>query len=182
MVMVLASDATVSDDGAVVGDPTEAALVVLAAKVGVDAELTRRAHPRLAEVPFDSAYKYMATFHERPDSPDKEIVELVKGAPDVVLDLSAQAIWHGSEVDITAAKNDLLAANRELSEQGLRVLALAIRRISADHAHKAPAPFSSHPGTDRTRGTDSSNPALSSGESRENRDSALRRIHVEIAG
>ena len=47
----------------VVGDPTEAALVVLAAKLGVDAEETRRAYPRLAEVPFDSDYKFMATFH-----------------------------------------------------------------------------------------------------------------------
>ena len=61
--LALDSDATVGDDGAVVGDPTEAALVVLAAKLGVDAEETRHAYPRLAEVPFDSDYKFMATFH-----------------------------------------------------------------------------------------------------------------------
>ena len=61
--LALDSDATVGDDGSVVGDPTEAALVVLAAKLGVDAEETRRAYPRLAEVPFDSDYKFMATFH-----------------------------------------------------------------------------------------------------------------------
>ena len=61
--LALDSDATVADDGRVVGDPTEAALVVLAAKLGVDAEETRRAYPRLAEVPFDSDYKFMATFH-----------------------------------------------------------------------------------------------------------------------
>ena len=61
--LVLDSDATVGDDGGVVGDPTEAALVVLAAKLGVDAEETRRAYPRIAEVPFDSDYKFMATFH-----------------------------------------------------------------------------------------------------------------------
>ena len=64
--LVLDSDATVGDDGSVVGDPTEAALVVLAAKLGVDAEETRRAYPRLAEVPFDSDYKFMATFHRVP--------------------------------------------------------------------------------------------------------------------
>src|SRR6478736_8159545 len=58
--LVLDSDATVEDDGNVVGDPTEAALVVLSAKLGVDAEETRRAYPRLAEVPFDSEYKFMA--------------------------------------------------------------------------------------------------------------------------
>ena len=64
---MLDSDATVGDDGSVVGDPTEAALVVLAAKLGVDAEETRRAYPRLAEVPFDSDYKFMATFHRVDD-------------------------------------------------------------------------------------------------------------------
>ena len=64
--LVLDSDATVADDGSVVGDPTEAALVVLSAKLGVDAEETRRAYPRIAEVPFDSEYKFMATFHHVP--------------------------------------------------------------------------------------------------------------------
>ena len=67
--LVLDSDATVSDDGSVVGDPTEAALVVLSAKLGVDAEETRRAYPRIAEVPFDSEYKFMATFHHVPGRP-----------------------------------------------------------------------------------------------------------------
>ena len=132
LAFVLASDATVSDDGVVVGDPTEAALVVLAAKVGLDAELTRRQFPRLAEVPFDSAYKYMATFHRRTDATHDDIVELVKGAPDVVLDLSSHAIWHGDEVPVSTARDELLDANRELSEQGLRVLALAIRRFNPD--------------------------------------------------
>ena len=62
MPMALCSDATVTD-GQIVGDPTEAALVVLAAKGGIDVPDTRKAYPRVAEVPFDSAYKYMATFH-----------------------------------------------------------------------------------------------------------------------
>ena len=83
--LALDSDATVSDQGAVVGDPTEAALVVLAAKLGVDAEETRRAYPRLAEVPFDSEYKFMATFHRVPFDGRERVIGLVKGAPDVVL-------------------------------------------------------------------------------------------------
>ena len=64
--MALANDAAVRD-GEIVGDPTEAALVVLAAKGGVDVEETRRAYPRVGEVPFDSEYKLMATFHEMED-------------------------------------------------------------------------------------------------------------------
>ena len=132
MALVLACDATVSDDGAVVGDPTEAALVVLGAKLGVDAEITRAKLPRLAEVPFDSAYKYMATFHRVDGDSGPAIVELVKGAPDVVLDLSTRALWNGAEVDIVGVRDDLMNANRELSEQGLRVLGLAFRRLPAD--------------------------------------------------
>src|SRR5207253_4191512 len=83
--LALDSDATVSDNGAVVGDPTEAALVVLAAKLGVDAQETRRAYPRVAEVPFDSDYKFMATFHRAPIDGVDRIVGLVKGGPDVIL-------------------------------------------------------------------------------------------------
>src|SRR5262249_54470636 len=64
--LTLCSDATVADDESIIGDPTEAALVVLAAKMGVGAEETRAALPRRAEVPFDSEYKFMATFHDRP--------------------------------------------------------------------------------------------------------------------
>ena len=79
--LVLDSDATVADDGAVVGDPTEAALVVLSAKLGVDAEETRRAYPRIAEVPFDSEYKFMATFHRVPDDPDRPGHRAGQGRP-----------------------------------------------------------------------------------------------------
>jgi Ca2+-transporting ATPase len=132
MALVLASDASVSDDGAVVGDPTEAALVVLAAKLGVDADLTRHSMPRLAEVPFDSAYKYMATFHQLDARPGEQVIELVKGAPDVVLDLSTEALWQGSRVELTEVREQLLDVNRELSEQGLRVLGLAFRRFDVD--------------------------------------------------
>ena len=89
--LVLCTDATVGDDGSVIGDPTEAAFVVLAAKMGVGAEETREALPRRAEVPFDSEYKFMATFHDRPDWLAGPVVAqphlvTVKGAPDVVLD------------------------------------------------------------------------------------------------
>ncbi|HET6850129.1 MAG TPA: cation-transporting P-type ATPase [Gaiellales bacterium] len=131
----LCSDATVSDDGAVIGDPTEAALVVLAAKMGVGAEETRAELPRRAEVPFDSAYKYMATFHDRPEWLSGPVVHeshfmTTKGAPDIVIGLCGSALRHGQVVPIEQMKDELLAANTKLSEQGLRVLAFAARGLN----------------------------------------------------
>ncbi|HEU5386859.1 MAG TPA: cation-transporting P-type ATPase [Streptosporangiaceae bacterium] len=132
--LVLCTDATVGDDGSVIGDPTEAAFVVLAAKMGVGAEETREALPRRAEVPFDSAYKFMATFHDRPDWLSGPIVRqphvmCVKGAPDVVLQRCSSALWHGEVVPVETVREEILAANRQLSERGLRVLAFAARDL-----------------------------------------------------
>ncbi|HEY7259946.1 MAG TPA: cation-transporting P-type ATPase [Trebonia sp.] len=132
--LVLCTDATVADDGSVIGDPTEAAFVVLAAKMGVDAEHTRETLPRRAEVPFDSAYKFMATFHDRPDWLSGPIVwqphfMSVKGAPDVVLKRCSHALWHGEIVPVATVRDEILAANRKLSERGLRVLAFAARGL-----------------------------------------------------
>jgi Ca2+-transporting ATPase len=132
--LVLDSDATVGDDGSVIGDPTEAALVVLAAKLGVDAEETRRAYPRLAEVPFDSDYKFMATFHRIEIEGNDYVVELVKGAPDVVIDRCSRAggPFRSSPVPIEQERERIEAANRRMGEQGLRVLAFAARIIAPE--------------------------------------------------
>jgi Ca2+-transporting ATPase len=139
--LTLCSDATVSDDGAVIGDPTEAALVVLAAKIGVDAEESRRAYPRLAEVPFDSAYKFMATFHDVPaPAGGRRQVELVKGGPDVVLDRCTRMLTDDGEGPLDA--DGVLAANREMSEKGLRVLAFAVRDITGQQDAVAADPMS----------------------------------------
>ncbi|MWB98941.1 cation-translocating P-type ATPase [Agromyces seonyuensis] len=128
--LALCSDATVSDDGAVVGDPTEAALVVLAAKMGADAGLTRAKFPRLAEVPFDSAYKFMGTFHEVPEQLEGGTVVFVKGGPDVVLDRCGSAATADGIVALDEARETIVAANDSLSTQGLRVLAFAYRRFA----------------------------------------------------
>jgi P-type Ca2+ transporter type 2C len=134
MGLTLCTDATVADDESVIGDPTEAAFVVLAAKMGVDAVQTREALPRRAEVPFDSEYKFMATFHDRTDSLAGGILQQphfasVKGAPDVVLGRCSLALWHGQQVPIATVRDEILAANRELSGRGLRVLAFAARDL-----------------------------------------------------
>ncbi len=129
--LALCGDATVSDDGDVIGDPTEAALVVLAAKMGVDAATSRQEIPRVAEVPFDSAYKFMATFHRTEFRGQDSLVELVKGAPDVVLQRCTTIMVDDDVVDIAERLDDLLAANRRLAEQGLRVMSFAIRTFDA---------------------------------------------------
>src|ERR671912_622687 len=130
----LCTDATVADDETVIGDPTEAAFVVLAAKLGTDAVQTRATLPRRAEVPFDSEYKFMATLHDRPDWMGPQLLHephfaCVKGAPDVVLQRCSQALWHDELVPIDNVRDQILAANRQLSERGLRVLAFAVRDL-----------------------------------------------------
>ena len=132
--LCLCSDATVSDDGDVVGDPTEAALVVLAAKLGVDAIETRRTYPRIAEVPFDSEVKFMATFHRVEIDGVTRTIELVKGGPDVVLARCSHAGRPGGDrqVPIDEARDAIIEANSRMAEKGLRVLAFAARFIGVE--------------------------------------------------
>ena len=142
--MVLASDAEVAD-GVLIGDPTEGALVVLAAKGGVDPDGTRRAHPRLAVLPFDASYKLMATFHRfageshttdgRTTRDGSEVVRCyVKGAPDQLLARATSVVDASLEVRELSADDARRYEdeNRRLGEEGLRVLATAYRDFSAD--------------------------------------------------
>ncbi|HEY5882549.1 MAG TPA: HAD-IC family P-type ATPase, partial [Nakamurella sp.] len=143
--LCLDSDATVGDRGQVVGDPTEAALVVLAAKLGADAEETRRAYPRLAEVPFDSEYKFMATFHRIPIGGAEQLVVLVKGAPDVVLArcTSSGRLVGADRTPMSQAGPEADAANQRLAAKGLRVLAFGARFLdAADEAAMSSDPMS----------------------------------------
>jgi P-type Ca2+ transporter type 2C len=127
MPMALANDAAVHD-GEIVGDPTEAALVVLAEKGGLDVDETRRTYPRLAEVPFDSEYKFMATFHELDEDGHKVIRCFVKGAPDVLLARSAAIRdLDGAALPADEHRERVTAENDRLAGEGLRVLALASR-------------------------------------------------------
>jgi Ca2+-transporting ATPase len=125
--MALANDAVIRD-GACIGDPTEGALVVLAAKGGIDVEETRRQFPRVAEVPFDAEYKLMATFHEMDDAGRPVVRCFVKGAPDVLLKRSSSYLAaDGSSASIGGVTAQVLAENDRLAGEGLRVLAVARR-------------------------------------------------------
>ena len=127
--MALCADAEVRD-GQMVGDPTEGALVVLAAKGGVDPTLTRERYPRVATLPFDAAYKLMATFHRMTDASGREVIRCyVKGAPDQLL--ARASAGQGPDGQVYPVTDDLkkryLAENDRLGEQGLRVMATAQR-------------------------------------------------------
>ncbi|HTR94561.1 MAG TPA: HAD-IC family P-type ATPase [Trebonia sp.] len=131
--MVLASDAVVRD-GELIGDPTEGALVVLAAKGGIDAVSTRERYPRIAELPFDAAYKLMATFHKMTDASGKQVIRCyVKGAPDQLL---ARAVTlldaDGGPTPVDRRSRERYQAeNQRLGKQGLRVIATARKDFDA---------------------------------------------------
>ena len=132
--LVLACDAVLTATGEMIGDPTEGALVVLGAKAGLDIDATRERYPRVAELPFDTAYKLMATFHHMPDESGREVVRcFIKGAPDQLL---ARASTHldpalASAPADEAFKARYLAENERLAAQGLRVMATARKDFDA---------------------------------------------------
>lgn len=129
--MVLCADA-VLDGEALIGDPTEGALIVLGAKGGLDITATRAAHPRVAEVPFDSDYKFMATFHEMTGTDGTPVVRCyVKGAPDVLIDRATTfRRADGTLLAITEDNRHLaLEANDRIAAAGERVMVVAQRDL-----------------------------------------------------
>ena len=111
---------------AVIGDPTEGALVVMARDIGIDPTALRTAYPRLAERPFDSDRKRMATVHER----DGEVVAAVKGSLDGLLPRCAFVMDEGGPRPIEDQdRAQALAVAEGLSDEALRVLAFATRAL-----------------------------------------------------
>jgi Ca2+-transporting ATPase len=130
--MALCTDAVLRD-GEVVGDPTEGAMVVLAEKGGIDVAALRQERPRLLEIPFDSDYKFMATFHRWTNDDGAEIVRcFVKGAPDVLIDRSDRYLGHDGVLPLDDGARDRFdRANAALAGQGMRVMAVGIEDFPA---------------------------------------------------
>jgi Ca2+-transporting ATPase len=131
--MLLCADAVLDGEN-LIGDPTEGALIVLAAKGGLDIDATRRQYPRVAEVPFDSEYKFMATFHDMTDAQGRPVVRCyVKGAPDVLISKGGSyRAPDGTRVPITDENRRLaLDANDKMANSGERVMVVAEREFDA---------------------------------------------------
>ncbi|MFP5238256.1 MAG: HAD-IC family P-type ATPase, partial [Acidobacteriota bacterium] len=114
----------------VIGDPTEAALLVSAAKGGLDAGQASAALPRLDTLPFESQHQYMATLHAREGAAP---VAFVKGAVEVVLDRASSRVGPDgslSPLDAGAAR----AEAERMAAQGMRVLAMARKTMPAGTA------------------------------------------------
>jgi len=109
------------------GDPTEAALVVAAAKGGLDPALEREQRPRLDAIPFESEHRYMATLHHDHAG---QAFAYVKGAPERVLEMCSRERVEGAERPIDLEYWHALA--NELASQGERVLAAAFRAFPAE--------------------------------------------------
>jgi P-type Ca2+ transporter type 2C len=115
-------------DGQVIGDPTEGALYVLAEKGGVNVQEFRKNNPRIASIPFDSDYKFMATFHEMKGRDGNRVIRsYVKGAPDVILARSSYGLMlDGSSRQLNEdVRKRVLGENERIAADGLRVLAFA---------------------------------------------------------
>ncbi len=120
--MALCSDAKIDEEDTLTGEPTEAALVVWADKLGRKNPALRKQFPRSGEAPFDSNRKMMSTVHPV----ERGYLQYTKGAPDVVIDRCSYYLKDGKPAKMTAEyKAEILAANKAMADRALRVLACA---------------------------------------------------------
>ncbi len=131
--MSLCSDAEFDTDAnTAVGEPTECALVNYAEKLGLGKNKQKALYPRVGEVPFDSMRKMMTTVHKTADG---ALVQFTKGAPDEILKRCTAALVDGKVVAMTEEiREGILAANKKMADQALRVLAAAKKKLDAEPA------------------------------------------------
>ena len=120
--MALSNDAKMGTDGAVIGDPTEAALYYFAKEHGLEKESLEKRFPRVAEIPFDSERKAMTTFHRW----DNGVVSFTKGAVESLIDRTADVL--GSDGTKSVEPDEILEVAERMAADGLRVLCIAMRK------------------------------------------------------
>lgn len=132
--MALCCDAELQEDGTVKGEPTEAALVAYANSLELKKYELEKAFPRIGEAPFDSGRKMMSTIHKS----EHGYIQYTKGAPDVVLSLCTSAYVDGKMVPMTdEIKSAIMDSNKEMADQALRVLCLAMRTYNEQPSNEA---------------------------------------------
>lgn len=132
-VMNFANDTKIAQDGKLIGDPTETALVQYGIEHNYIVDTELKEEPRILELPFDSDRKLMSTIHKLVDG---QYLVATKGAPDQLIARSTNVLENNQTVVLDIAKRDeLLALNTSLAKQALRVLAMAYKII--DHAPSA---------------------------------------------
>jgi Ca2+-transporting ATPase len=117
--MTVSNDATTDERGETAGDPTEVALLRAAMAAGIDAAAERARFPRVDEIPFDSGRRCMSTLHRCPDG---GWLSFTKGATEVIA-AAAAATQH-------AAASGLVAQSDRFARDGMRVLAVGLRRFA----------------------------------------------------
>ncbi|MCI0512713.1 cation-translocating P-type ATPase [candidate division KSB1 bacterium] len=134
----------------IVGDPTEGALLLVAAKAGVTKSTLEKSLPRIAEAPFDSDRKRMTTVHQVPDTKSKipsplenawlwnhgetppKYLAFTKGAVDSLLEISSHVWIENQLLPLTGdLQNRILEANANLAQNGMRVLGIGFRTFKA---------------------------------------------------
>ena len=124
-IMNFANDTKVDPDGKLIGDPTETALVQFGLDHNFDVRDVLKSEPRVAELPFDSERKLMSTIHKEADG---SYFIAVKGAPDQLLKRVTRIEINGEVRPITDEdKQAILATNKDLAKQALRVLMMAYK-------------------------------------------------------
>jgi len=128
-VMNFANDTKFGEEGNLIGDPTETALVQFGMDQGFHVRDLVDQEPRVADLPFDSDRKLMSTIHQQEDG---RYLVAVKGAPDVLLGRTAKVLLDGQEVPMDdQQKQAILSNNTDMAKQALRVLGMAYKYVTA---------------------------------------------------
>lgn len=133
--MALCTDVNLDDDGNLVGEPTEMALVAYSMSLGMNKNELLKSAPRVGEAPFDSNRKMMSTIHKTADG----ILQFTKGAPDEILKHCTMIFKNGEVSPLTDADRDaVLKKNKEFADRALRVLACGYKQLSCVPEDQSP--------------------------------------------